>query len=101
MATYHCAIKIGRSGKTIPHLDYIKREGRYQKDASEHDVITTKSGHMPVFAQEDEREFWNACAAHDVRSYREIEFALPNELSHEEQIKLVEEFIEEVIPHNP
>ena len=101
MATYHCAIKLGTSGKTIPHLDYIKREGRYQKDTSDQDLLLTKSGHMPVFAQDDERVFWNACAAKDIRSYREIEFALPNELTLEEQKQLVEDFIEEVIPNNP
>lgn len=85
----------------MPHLDYIKREGRYQKDASEQDLILTKSGNMPAFAQNDDRVFWESCAARDKRSYREIEFALPNELSHEEQIQLVEAFIQEVIPNNP
>lgn len=98
MATYHCGIHIGYSGKTIPHLDYIKREGKYKgKDI---DFVTSGSGHLPKWAADD-REFWEAVANKDMRSYREIILALPNELSPNEQLELVQEYIDEAIPNNP
>lgn len=98
MATYHCTINIGYSNKTMPHLDYINREGKYNHRSDE--LVTTKSGNMPKWAT-NAREFWENVAVNDVRSYREIEFALPNELSIEDQIDIVERFIDEVIPNNP
>ena len=98
MATYHCSINIGYSNKTMPHLDYINREGKYNHRSDE--LVTTKSGNMPKWAT-NAREFWENVAVNDVRSYREIEFALPNELSVEDQIDIVEHFIDEVIPNNP
>lgn len=98
MATYHCSINIGYSSKTMPHLDYINREGKYNHRSDE--LVTTKSGNMPKWAT-NAREFWENVAVNDVRSYREIEFALPNELSVEDQIDIVERFINEVIPNNP
>lgn len=98
MATYHCSINIGYSNKTMPHLDYINREGKYNHRSDE--LVTTKSGNMPKWAT-NPREFWENVAVNDVRSYREIEFALPNELSVDDQIDIVERFIDEVIPNNP
>ena len=98
MATYHCSINIGYSNKTMPHLDYINREGKYNHRSDE--LVITKSGNMPKWAT-NAREFWENVAVNDVRSYREIEFALPNELSVEDQIDIVERFIDEVIPNNP
>lgn len=97
MATYHCAIKVGYSGKTIPHLEYIKREGRYKH--KDDDLVTYKSGNLPSWAT-SEKNFWEACASFDKRSYREIEFALPNELTREEQQEIVDEFIAEIIPNH-
>ena len=98
MATYHCTINMGYSNKTMPHLDYINREGKYNHRSDE--LVTTKSGNMPKWAT-NAREFWENVAVNDVRSYREIEFALPNELSVEDQIDIVERFIDEVLPNNP
>lgn len=98
MATYHCTINIGYSNKTMPHLDYINREGKYNHRSDE--LVTTKSGNMPKWST-NAREFWENVAVNDVRSYREIEFALPNELSVEDQIDIVERFIDEVLPNNP
>lgn len=98
MSTYHCAIKVGTGGKTIPHLDYIQRTNKY---AHKGDLICHSSGNIPTWAK-DEKEFWTQCAIKDNnRSYREIEFALPNELPPEKQEKIVQEFIQEVIPNNP
>ena len=98
MATYHCSMKIGTSGKMIPHFEYIKREGKFS--VKKDDLIFTYSGNIPSWAESD-RDFWMACAIYDKRAYRELEFSLPNELSREEQIRLVDEFIKEIIPDNP
>lgn len=98
MATYHCSMKIGTSGKMIPHFEYIKREGKFS--VKNEDLVCTNSGNIPIWAEND-RDFWTACAIYDKRSYRELEFSLPNELSREEQVRLVDEFIREIIPDNP
>lgn len=98
MATYHCGIHLGYSGKTIPHLDYIKREGKYKEKDT--DLLTSGFGHMPKWAN-NEREFWEAIATKDVRSYRELVLALPNELTQEEQLELIQEYVKEAIPKNP
>jgi len=97
MATYHCSIKHGNGDKVLPHFDYINRQNKYDK---KQDLIHTASGNMPSCVL-DAKEFWTKCAEKDKRAYREIEFALPNELTREEQIQLVEEYIQEVIPNNP
>lgn len=97
MATYHAAIKVGHASKTIPHLDYINREGKY---SFKKDLIYKSSGNMPSWAK-NEKDFFEAAAANDKRSYREIEFALPNELTPEQQQEIVEEFIQENLPNNP
>lgn len=97
MATYHCNIKVGKCGKTIPHFGYIMRKGKYEERK---DLQYAESGNMPEWAETPE-DFWRACAANErERAYREIEFAIPNELEREEQIELVQEYIKEIIPEN-
>mgnify|MGYP003030994807 FL=1 len=97
MATYHCNIKVGKCGKTIPHFGYIMRKGKYEERK---DLQYAESGNMPKWAETPE-DFWSACAANErERAYREIEFAIPNELEREEQIELVQEYIKEIIPEN-
>ena len=97
MATYHCNIKVGKCGKTVPHFCYIMRKGKYEE---REDLQYAESGNMPEWAETPE-DFWRACAANErERAYREIEFAIPNELEREEQIELVQEYIKEIIPEN-
>lgn len=96
MATYHCSMSIGSAGKTMAHLQYIKREGKYNK---EDDLMYTSSGNLPSWAM-DENEYWEAIAAHDVRSYRSLIIALPNEFPLEVHKEIVEEMIDQILPNH-
>lgn len=119
MASYHCTIKSGKRGKGSAHADYIAREGRYASAAEKQneltaaghdeyiarsgrfgryeDLVYSESGNMPGWAQ-DSKDFWRAAEQYERangRIYTEIEVALPNELSKEQKIELVREFIKE------
>lgn len=105
MASYHCTVKSDSNRSGSAHSDYINREGKYaaiendrDKYSKYEDLVCKDSGNMPEWAREDSREFWKASDEFERangRSYTEIEIALPNELTHEQQKELVEEFIKE------
>ena len=85
MAVYHLKVSVGsRSGGQSASAkdDYIEREGRYAKDREE--LEHRESGNMPEWAEEDPHSYWEAADAHERangRLYREVQFALPKELS--------------------
>ena len=105
MASFHCSTKEGLRGKGGPHSDYINREGKYsviEKDRDKYakyeDLVYKESGNMPEWARDNPKEFWEAADKFERsngRAYTEIEIALPNELTQEQQIELVKEFIEQ------
>lgn len=96
MATYHLKMKIGYSGSTMGHLNYIRREGKYN---DREDMIYTESCNLPGWAV-NSTEFWNATKDHDLRAYRKLEFAIPNEISNEEKIDFVQKFLGEILPEH-
>ena len=97
MAIYHLTAKTGsRSGgqSAAAHADYIAREGQYER-GDDDDVVHRESGHMPDWAQADPRTYWAAADEHERangRLFRDIEFALPKELSERQQVALAREF---------
>ena len=93
MATYYCRMSVGHGAKGIAHFKYIEREGKYRR----HDKVFSETGNLPAWARSP-KDFWEKVSAHDKRSYREIDFALPNELSPEEQKQIVQEFIKDYLP---
>lgn len=96
MATYHMKMKIGYSGATMAHLNYIRREGKYN---DREDMLYTETCNLPTWA-DNSTEFWNAIKDHDLRSCRKLEFAIPNEISHEDQIDLTQKFLDEILPEH-
>lgn len=92
MATYHVRMSIGNGGKAAAHFKYIERTGKYRR----HDKLYSETGNLPSWAASP-KDFWERTGFHDKRSYREIEFALPNELSREEQKKIVDDFIKDYL----
>ena len=110
MASYHCTVKSDSRTSGAAHADYINREGKYraiendrEKYQKYEDLVYKSSGNMPEWAKEDPREFWKAADEFERangRPYTEIEIALPNELTREQQIELVEELIKEQIGEN-
>ena len=101
MATYHLSLKNGKVGTAEQHADYILREGRFAGGKRAEELVY-KNANLPRWAMSAPAFFANADKYERAngRAYREFEIALPNELSHEENKKLVAAFIEEHIGNN-
>jgi hypothetical protein len=102
MATYHMRIKSHGKGHAADRSKYIAREGKYV-DRSE-DLVATGSGNLPECANGNPNEFFksadryeraNGCAC------RELELALPVELTVAQQKEILHEFINGVIGDKP
>ena len=92
MATYHCSVKTGGKGRGAKHADYIS--GRDDRDRR--DIEAQGHGNMPAWAGHSPRLFWQAADEYEREKgavYRELEVALPRELSPEERLGLVQEII--------
>lgn len=101
MATYHLSLKNGKVGTAEQHADYILREGRYSGGKRAEELIY-KDANLPRWAMSASAFF--ACADRyertNGRAYAEFEIALPNELTHEENKKMVNDFITTHIGNN-
>ena len=96
MASYHCSIKTDNKSITASeHTKYICREGKY---SNRKDLEYKEHNNMPLWAQENPNEFWQAADDYERangRRYNEIEVALPNEFNAEQRLELVREFVRE------
>lgn len=101
MATYHLSLKNGKVGTAEQHADYILREGRYSGGKRAEELVY-KDANLPHWAMSASVFF--ACADKyeraNGRAYTEFEIALPNELTHKENEKLVNYFIATHIGNN-
>ncbi len=96
MASYHLTAKIGAKGKATAHAAYISREGKYSDGKRYEDLEAKGSGNMPKWAEQNAAHFWNAADEHERANgsaYREIEVALPRELTPDQRRALVEDFV--------
>jgi hypothetical protein len=96
MASYHLTAKIGKKGKAAAHAAYIAREGKYSGRDRYEDLEATASGNMPEWAAHNAAYFWQAADEHERVNgsvYREIEVALPRELTPAQRLELVQAFI--------
>ena len=96
-AHYHCTINAGPRGSGADHAQYIERGGRF-KPQKYGEIGAHERGNLPewangsaarFFAMADERERANGT------SYREFELSLPRELSPDQHVALVREFVAE------
>ncbi len=97
MASYHCTVKVGGKGKAASHSAYISREGKYSGRERYEDLEATAHANMPKWAEHNPAHFWEAADEFERANgatYREIEIALPRELSPDQRRDLVEDFIE-------
>ena len=97
MATYHYSVKSGRKGTSKEHSRYITRQGKYKGQSD--DLIAHGFGNLPEWAN-DPQELWHAADNYERKNgaaYRELEVALPNQLTHEQQVLLVEKLIQKEI----
>ena len=96
MAVYHLKVSMGsRSGgqSARAKADYIERAGRYEQDREE--LEHRESGNMPEWAKDDPRSYWAAADEYERANgqlYREVQFALPKELSEDERRELASGF---------
>ena len=106
MASYHCTVKTGGKGRAGKHSDYISRDGKYSPELTKgnsrklEDLEHTASGNMPGWAEHDHGVFWRAADEHERANgatYREIEVALPRELTPAQRVELVEDFVKQQI----
>ena len=101
MAVYHLKMSVGSrdGGQSARAKDaYIEREDRYAlQDPEECEHV--EHGNMPAWAQDDPRTYWAAADDNERsngRLYREVQFALPNELSPEARRDLARSFAEQL-----
>ena len=90
-----CSRSSGASGGG--RSDYINREKQYSHDAQE--VLAKASGNMPEWALGEPRQYWNATDVYERangRLFKQVMFALPNELNADQQKELVKEFAEQI-----
>ena len=100
MAIYHLTAKTvsrGQGASAAVRSDYIERSGRYAGDHAE--VLHKGHGNMPDWASDAPRNYWEAADAHERangRLFKQLEFALPKELSPGQQTALVASFCREM-----
>ena len=96
VATYHCSVKVGGKGRGAKHADYIA--GRDDRDRR--DIEAKGHGNMPAWAAHSPRLFWQAADEFEREKglvYKELEIALPRELTPEERLDLVRDIIREEV----
>ena len=88
--------KAGQSAKA--KHNYICREGKYSRNPDE--VLFSESGNMPKWAAKDAGVYWDAADLYERKNgrlFKEIEFALPRELTLEQQIDTIRLFAEHIV----
>lgn len=111
MASYHLRVKddTKSGGKRISakkHVDYILREdGKSHADyinregaQSNRNDCVFKGSHLPKWAKGSAQKFFSAATRYEDKGnchYKEIELSLPNELTLEQNLEIVDRFIAE------
>jgi hypothetical protein len=96
---YHLSVRSGSraSGACARgSYEYVTREGEY---ADRDPAIYTESDHMPSWASDNPRDYWDAADLYERangRLYASADFALPRDLSPEDQIALARDFAQEL-----
>src|SRR5262245_53000961 len=99
--SYHLSFRSGsRAGGASAGSahEYITRSEQYE-DRDLDPAIHTESGNMPAWAEEDPAAYWDAADLYERsngRLYISADFALPRDLSEDDQIELAREFVHEL-----
>jgi hypothetical protein len=104
MASYHLSVKSGKRGKAANHAAYIAREDKHGKGDRKLDLIAVEHGNMPQWAGDCPSIFWKAADANERvngAAYRELEIALPCELTNSQNLDLVREFVRQEVGGKP
>lgn len=95
MAFFHLHMKIGYGAAALRRYQQLTGTGKYQNKG----LLLHTSANLPKWALNEE-EFWQVIGEHDKRSYREIEFALPEELDMEAHKDILKGFLKQGLPHS-
>lgn len=93
---FHCHVTAGKSKHAAAHAMYILRLGKYSGCDKFEDLVYSESGNMPKWAAHDPIIFWECADEFERKNgtpYSEIEFSLPNELSDEQCIELLQDYV--------
>lgn len=105
MATFYYEMAIGNAGHSLAKFEYITRTGKYQYSVSgeiKEDLIYKESSNMPSWASGKtdggydmkSATFWNeADLSKEKVPFKQITMALPNELSYEENIAIMQQYM--------
>lgn len=95
MAHYRLSMKNGKAGGAVANFQYNMGIGKYSYKENE---IITSFHNIPKWA-ESPVDFWQKYSLEDRAnsSYKKIELSLQDELSIEENLKMLNEFIEKNI----
>lgn len=94
MANYFLNMSYGKVGKTTAHFDYITASGKYTGKEKE---LVYEAHNMPNWVT-SAKEFWELADNNERvngRTYREVRISLPEELTKEENIELLNQFLKE------
>lgn len=94
VANYYLNMSYGKVGKTNAHFDYITASGKYTGKEKE---IVYEDHNMPDWVTSP-KEFWDLADKNERvngRTYREVRISLPEELTKEENIELLNQFLKE------
>lgn len=86
---YHLHVSTGQKStgqSALAKNNYICREGKYSSGSDE--LQFSDSGNMPAWSENKPEKYWEAADIYsrdDARLFREVEFALPANLTEEEQ----------------
>ena len=100
MAIYHLTVKTiskEKSASSLARYDYIERKEKYSSGLDE--VLFSSAGNMPEWAAKNDREYWKSADSYERQNGRlckQIEFAIPKELSSGAQIDLAMNFVESI-----
>lgn len=104
MASFHISIKSGKRGNAAEHAAYIARVGKHSKKGEKSDLVAVEHGNLPVWAKDSMQDFWRAADRYERlngATYRELEVALPNELTSAQNLALVKDFVKSEIGDKP
>lgn len=100
MAIYHLSAKTGtRDGgqSAVAKFDYLARLNKYSHE--EDKLVHLVSGNMPSWAQLNPAAYWRAADLYERangRLFKELDVALPLELTHEQRVQLAESFVRQI-----
>ncbi|EGS9065866.1 MobA/MobL family protein [Salmonella enterica] len=100
MASYHLTVKTGAKGSGASHAAYISREDKYANKERYEDLEHKQHGNMPSWAKDNPLLLWQAAdnfERSNGTAYREFEVALPRELTPDQRLELVNDFIKNEI----